>query len=119
MVSDLRTQIAGYLYGISPPDNRHVKEIRCVVLVPQMGNHQKVDLPQQLPDSEYLEGMEPLGWMHTQPNELPQLSPIDVTQHSKILTENKSWDAEKTIIITASYTPGSVSLTSYKLTSSG
>lgn len=38
--------------------------------------------------------------MHTQPNELPQLSPQDVTSHAKILLENESWDGEKTVIIT-------------------
>lgn len=31
--------------------------------------------------------------MHTQPNELPQLSPQDVTQHAAILEANKSWYA--------------------------
>eukprot|EP00438_Fugacium_kawagutii_P036613 Skav217823 [mRNA] locus=scaffold889:265691:266764:+ [translate_table: standard] len=36
---DLRTQIAAYLYGISPPDNPQVKEIRCMVMVPQVGTH--------------------------------------------------------------------------------
>ena len=29
LAEDLRTQIAAYLYGISPPDNPQVKEIRC------------------------------------------------------------------------------------------
>ena len=38
-IADLRTQISGYLYGISPPDNPNVKEIRCVVIPPQWGNH--------------------------------------------------------------------------------
>ncbi|PIO67461.1 PROCT domain protein [Teladorsagia circumcincta] len=57
--------------------------------------------------------------MHTQPNELPQLSPQDVTAHARILSENASWDGEKTVIITCSFTPGSVSLTAYKLTPSG
>ena len=33
-ISDLRIQIAGYMYGVSPPDNSQVKEIRCIVLVP-------------------------------------------------------------------------------------
>ena len=33
-VSDLRIQIAGYMYGVSPPDNAQVKEVRCIVLVP-------------------------------------------------------------------------------------
>lgn len=36
-MSDLRTQIAGYVYGVSPPDNPRVKEIRCIVVVPQVG----------------------------------------------------------------------------------
>ena len=60
-ISDLRTQVAGYLYGVSPPDNDRVKEIRCIVLVPQVGNHQQVTLPSKLPDHEYLEDLEPLG----------------------------------------------------------
>ena len=36
-ISDLRTQVAGYLYGITPPDNDQVREVRCIVLVPQVG----------------------------------------------------------------------------------
>jgi pre-mRNA-processing factor 8 len=63
--------------------------------------------------------MEPLGWIHTQPNELPQLSPQDITTHAKVMNEHQSWDGEKTIIITCSFTPGSVSLTAYKLTPTG
>ncbi|RTG87486.1 pre-mRNA-processing factor 8, partial [Schistosoma bovis] len=74
-ISDLRTQIAGYLYGISPADNSQIKEIRCIVMPPQWGTHQTVHLPNGLPQDEYLKEMEPLGWIHTQPNELPQLSP--------------------------------------------
>lgn len=38
-ISDLRIQIAGFMYGISPPDNPQVKEIRAIVLVPQIGNY--------------------------------------------------------------------------------
>ncbi len=52
-----------------------MKEIRCIVLAPQWGTHQTVHLPGSLPSHEYLGEMEPLGWIHTQPNELPQLSP--------------------------------------------
>ena len=118
-ISDLRTQIAGYLYGVSPPDNSQVKEVRCIVLVPQVGNHQQVTLPRRLPDHELLEGLEPLGWLHTQPNELPQLSPTDVITHSKVMSEHQTWDGEKTIVITCSFTPGSCSLTAYKLTPQG
>jgi pre-mRNA-processing factor 8 len=118
-VADLRTQIAAYMYGVSPPDNEQVKEIRALVIVPQVGSHQGVTLPHFLPDHEYLEDLEPLGWLHTQPNETPQLPPNDVILHSRIVSDNKSWDIEKTIIITCSFTPGSCSLTAYKLTSVG
>ena len=118
-VSDLRTQIAGYMYGVSPPDNEQVKEVRCIVLVPQVGNHVGVTLPHMLPEHDYLEDLEPLGWLHTQPNELPQLPPGDVVQHARIMDDNKSWDGEKTIMITCSFTPGSCSLTAYKLTPQG
>merc|ERR1712071_337270 len=62
----IRAQISGYLYGISPPDNPQVKEIRCIVMPPQWGTHQSIHLPNQLPQHEYLKDLEPLGWMHTQ-----------------------------------------------------
>ncbi|CAF1810014.1 unnamed protein product [Brassica napus] len=119
-IADLRTQIAGYLYGISPPDNPRVKEIRCVVMVPQRGSSQAVHLPSSLPENDLLNGLEPLGWLHTQPNELPELSPQDVISHSGILEKNKrQWDVDKCIVMTCSFTPGSCSLTAYKLTQSG
>jgi len=118
-ISDLRTQVAGYLYGVSPVDNDRVKEIRCIVLVPQVGNHQQVTLPHKLPDHEYLEDLEPLGWLHTMPNELPQLSSNDIIQHATILNSNESWDGEKAAIVTCAFTPGSCSLTAYKLTQTG
>lgn len=62
IISDLRTQIGGFLYGVSPPDNPQVKEIRCIVMIPQTGNHQQVQLPHQLPQHELLTDLEPLGW---------------------------------------------------------
>ncbi|KAG6421487.1 hypothetical protein SASPL_118040 [Salvia splendens] len=83
-IADLRTQVAGYLYGVSPPDNPQVKEIRCISMVPQWGTHQQ-----------------------------------DLTAHARILSNNKQWDGEKCIILTCSFTPGSCSLTAYKLTPSG
>lgn len=99
-VADLRTQVCGFIYGVSPPDNPQVKEIRCIVMPPQLGTHQNVSVPIQLPQHEYLEGMEALGWIHTQPSELPHLPPQDVTFQSKIMSENTAWDGEKTIVIT-------------------
>jgi pre-mRNA-processing factor 8 len=33
------------MYGVSPPDNPQVKEIRCIVMAPRWGTHQTVHLP--------------------------------------------------------------------------
>ncbi|KAI9009393.1 pre-mRNA-processing-splicing factor 8 [Phycomyces nitens] len=118
-ISDLRTQIAGFMYGVSPPDAPNVKEIRCVVIPPQWGTHQTVHLPNTLPEHEYLADLEPLGWIHTQPQELMNISPQDVTTHAKLLANNKSWDGEKAVALTCSFTPGSCSLTAYKITPGG
>ena len=119
VISDLRTQIAGYLFGVSPPDYPQVKEIRCIVMPPQWGTHQVVHLPNLIPTHDYLSDLEPLGWIHTQPNELPQLSPQDVTAHSKMMVENAALDPDRSIVITCSFTPGSCSLSAYKLTPAG
>lgn len=122
-IADLRTQIAGYMYGVSPPGNSKVKEIRCIVLPPQTGSPTYVQLPHQLPEHQYLAEMEPLGWIHTQQAEVGKstqaLQPPDVIIHSRILTEHKSWDGEKTIVVSCGFTPGSVTLTAYKLTPAG
>ncbi|CAF4861840.1 unnamed protein product [Rotaria socialis] len=101
-----RNDLGGYLYGVSPPDNPQVKEIRCVVLPPQWDTHETVHLPNILPEHESFKDMEPLGWIHTQPNELPQLSPQDITTHAKIMNDHASWNGEKTIVITCSFTSG-------------
>ncbi|CAG8523670.1 4130_t:CDS:2 [Ambispora gerdemannii] len=119
-IADLRTQIAAYMYGISPKDNAQVKEIRSLVIVPQYGTHQSVQLPNTLPNHEYLQDLEPLGLLVTQPFETAQLSPTILSLHARIVAENKAyWDADKTISMTVSFTPGSCSLTAYKLTPSG
>lgn len=118
-IADLRVQVAGYLYGSSPPDNDQVKEIRCIVMVPQIGSTRDIQLPHQLPRHEYLEGMEPLGIIHTvSGNEPPYMSAMDVTQHARLMNAHKSWD-KKTISMTVSFTPGSVSLASWALTPQG
>ncbi|KAK4522662.1 hypothetical protein GAYE_PCTG14G0552 [Galdieria yellowstonensis] len=118
-VADLRTQIGAFIYGLSPPDNDRVKEVRCLAFPPQVGNHQKVTFPAQLPEHEFLEDLEPLGWIHTQPNELPQLAPTDLVYTASLLAEEKLPDADHALIVTVSFTPGSCSVTAYKLTPSG
>lgn len=118
-VSEMRVQVAGYLYGISPPDNPMVKEIRCIVMVPQTGSHQHVVLPSKLPEHEYLKELEPLGWIHTQPKDLKIMSPIDATMQARILHESQYWNVDTAICLVVTFPSGSCSVTAYKLTPSG
>jgi len=118
-IADLRVQVAGYLYGSSPPNNDQVKEIRTIVMVPQVGNTRDVQLPQQLPQHPNLASMEPLGVIHTMSgNEPPYMTAADTTQHARLMGAHPSWD-KKTITMTVSFTPGSVSLAAWALTPQG
>ena len=118
-IADLRVQVAGYLYGSSPPDNDQVKEIRTIVMMPQVGNTRDIQLAHQLPQHEYLKNMEPLGVIHTlSGNEPHYMSSVDVTQHARLMNSHSSWD-KKTVTMTVAFTPGSVSLSAWALTPSG
>ncbi|KAJ2975731.1 hypothetical protein NQ176_g5360 [Zarea fungicola] len=99
-IADLRVQVAGYLYGGSAPDNDQVKEIKCIVMMPQVGGLRNVQLPQELPQSELLDGMEPLGVIHTASGtELPYMGAADVTEHSKLLDVHREWNRDNTVTV--------------------
>jgi pre-mRNA-processing factor 8 len=116
MIADLRIQVAGYLYGSSPPDNDQVMEIRTIVMVPQVGSTRDVQLPRDLPQHEYLSNLVPLGIIHTVSGEgTPYMSAVDVTQHARLMNAHSSWD-KKTVTMTVSFKPGSVSLEAWSLT---
>ena len=118
-ISDLRVQIAAFIYGVTPEQHPDVREIRCAVMVPQIGTHQNITLPNNLPEHPYLKALQPLGWMHTQPTETNQLSPQDIMYTSKLVSENSDWDPDTCAVVTVSFTPGSCSLGSYRLTPAG
>ncbi|KAI9804824.1 MAG: Pre-mRNA-processing-splicing factor 8 [Sarcosagium campestre] len=124
-IADLRVQVAAYLYGASPPDNAQVKEIKCIVMIPQVGNTRDVQLPQQLPTHELLSsaagGLEPLGLLHTaaagaDPTSMPA---GDVTTHARLLAAHPSWQPRTSVTMTVAFTPGSVSLAAWALTPQG
>ncbi|KAJ5103300.1 hypothetical protein N7532_003829 [Penicillium argentinense] len=118
-IADLRVQVSGYIYGRSPKDNAQVKEICTIVMVPQVGNTRDVQLPHELPQHDYLKSLEPLGVIHTvSGNEPHYLSAADVTQHARLMNAHSSWD-QKTVTMTVSFTPGSVSLSAWGLTPEG
>ena len=117
--ADLRTQVAAYLYGASPPDNKQVKEIKAIVWVPQRGNNNSVELPSQLPQDDYLlKDLEPLGWIKTQPQETQYLSPVDVTTQARVMADHPEW-GPASVCVTCSFTPGSISLSAHALTPAG
>jgi len=120
-VADLRTQIGGYLYGAPAPDNEKVLEVKCIVMVPQVGNHQAVTLTSGVPDHAYLKDLVPLGWIHTQPNETRHLAPLDVVKHAALTQQHElaGHDPQRCVLMTCSFTPGSVSIATYKLTKEG
>lgn len=118
-IADLRVQVAGYLYGSSPPDSDVVKEIKTIVMVPQVGNTREMQLPRHLPSHPALAKLEPLGIIHTVAgNETPYMTAADVTSHARLMAAHDSWD-KKTVTMTVSFTPGSVSLASWALTPGG
>ena len=118
-IADLRVQVAAYLYGSSPPDNSQVKEVRTIVMVPQVGNTRDVQLAQQLPQHPNLAALEPLGIIHTiSGNEPSYMTAADTTQHARLMSAHSNWD-KKTITLTVSFTPGSVSLAAWALTPQG
>lgn len=78
-----------------------------------------MELPSQLPKDDFLlKDLEPLGWIKTQALELPHLSPTDVTTQAKLMADHPEWGTSS-ICLTVSFTPGSVSLSSYSLTVPG
>lgn len=121
--SDLRTQCGGYIYGVTPEDAPMVREVRAIALPPQVGSHTGVTFPRQPPTHEALAGLQPLGWIHTQPAELPHLSPTDVLAHVKLLEgsvgSGAGWDGEQSVVLTVSFTPGSASLACHRVTPTG
>jgi len=47
------------------------------------------------------------------------MAPQDIVTHARIMADHKEWLPDTTITITCAFTPGSCSLTGYKLTASG
>lgn len=92
---------------------------QAVAWVPQRGSNNSVELPSQLPKDDYfLKDLEPLGWIKTQALEIAHLSPTDVTTQAKLMADHPEWGSSS-ICMTASFTPGSVSLSAHSLTVAG
>jgi pre-mRNA-processing factor 8 len=118
-IADLRTQIAGLIFGLTPQGRPQVKEIHCILMPPQWGNYHHVNIPHLIPDNEKINDLEPLGWIHTQPNESKEIAPSDLAAHIDMLSIFPTWNGEKCISISIAFTPGSCSIMAYRTTTQG
>ena len=120
-LADLRVEVVAYLYGSSPPDNARIKEIKCLAMVPQIGSIRDVQLPQSLPESDLLVGMEPLGLIHTYAGALPQfMTAYEMTVHGRLASQHpKQWKPDNTVTVTAALVPGAIQLTAWEPTEAG
>lgn len=113
-ISDTKAQVAGYIFGKKAAGHEKVKEIRTIVIVPQLGNTHTVQLS-MLPDySPYLQDLELLGWTHTQSQELKYMSAPEVTTHSNIFKGEKDL-----VSLSVCLNPGSISLAAYTVSEEG
>ena len=118
IISDLKIQIGGFLYGKSSVDNPFIKEIHCILIPPQIGNYTSVNLPYYVPENSNIKDLEPIGWIYTQ-SELNPITPSACTFTANMLAKNNNWDIESTISLSCTFTQGSCTLTGYKLTGLG
>ncbi|EEA07181.1 Mov34/MPN/PAD-1 family protein [Cryptosporidium muris RN66] len=131
-ISDLRTQIGALLFGKTPNKNKAdieldinmdneliVKEICCLVMLPQIGNHATVSMSHFLPKHSMLSDLEFLGFMHTQVIESEYLTPYDVVYMSRIVQENPEVSTANPVVVRCSFTPGSTTLSALKILKEG
>ncbi|KAI3630235.1 hypothetical protein MIR68_011670 [Amoeboaphelidium protococcarum] len=131
-ICDVRSQVSAYIFGRSPSgsddddsedeDAMLVKEIHCIVLVPQTSTHLLVNMPRQKPEHYYLQDLEPLGCIHSQSGSIPQdggcLSQYDVVRQASVVS-GFDWSLHKCTTVVCSISPGSCTLSSFRLTQAG
>ncbi|QLL30278.1 hypothetical protein HG536_0A00950 [Torulaspora globosa] len=116
-ISDVKIQVAAYMYGCSSPEHPNVKEIRTIALCPQLGNGNSVRIckPPITEDQPELEDLQLLGWVHTQTQDLKFMTAPEVTTHTRVFASH----FKEKIDLTVCLLPGCVSLAAYNLTDEG
>lgn len=65
--ADLRTPVAGYLFGTVASDNSRVIEVKAIAIVPQRASQRSVELPNDLPTHPLLEDLKIVGIINVSP----------------------------------------------------
>ena len=118
-ISDVKIQIGAYLYGKSAEGHSNIKEVKTVALVPQLADSRHIQLGKNpiAEENSELEGLELLGWMHTQGKDIKFMSAAEVNTHTTVFAEKSNRD--NLIDISIFSTAGSVSLAAYNLSEEG
>lgn len=140
--ADLRTPVAGYLFGTVAADNSRVIEVKAVAMVPQRASQRSVELVNELPTHPLLSDLKIVGIIHvsftlltsilsslahmlifsstlqTQAQETQSLTPTDAILYAKLMAQHSEIDGNS-IMLTVAFTPGSLSLSAYVLTPKG
>ncbi|AMD21189.1 HEL091Wp [Eremothecium sinecaudum] len=114
-IADVKIQIGGFIYGKSPDGHPNIKEVKTLVICPQLGNNQIVQLSAVPQHSRYLEDLELLGWMHTKSTDENHMTQSEVILHSKFFANIK----RDVVDLTVGLIPGAVSLSAFTLTEQG
>jgi hypothetical protein len=74
--ADLRTPVAGYLFGTVATDNSRVIEVKAIAIVPQRASQRSVELPNDLPTHPLLEDLKIVGIINVSP------LPVSLPRHT-------------------------------------
>ncbi|SCU79447.1 LADA_0B00716g1_1 [Lachancea dasiensis] len=113
-IADSKAQIGAFMFGKPATGYEKVKEIKIIVMVPQLGNSRAVQLSRLSEQSPYLHEMQLLGWIHTQSEELKHMSAPEMTTHSNLFANQR--DA---VDLSVCLNPGSISLSAYTMSEEG
>ena len=118
-ISDVRVQVGAFLYGSSPKGHPNIKEVKTIAVVPQLGNTKSVRLGRipSINTCNDIQGLELLGWVHTQTDDIKFMAPMEVKTHASLFAAHE--ESSELIDLAICSKSGSVSLAAYTLTQRG
>lgn len=119
-IADPYVQICAVMFGRVADDDDKIVEVHTFVLPPQTGNFDKIDFPKKLPESMILEGLRPVGWIHTSPIDDPLMTPADAISTASLRDNNDNIsDIFNFPSIVISFPPGSCTVRAFRLNEEG